>query len=114
MSPRSAAAASLARAGSLFSALGDETRLALVARLSSEGPQSIARLTEASSVTRQAVTKHLDVLAGAGVVRDVRRGRERIWQIDTERLDEARDYLEKISRRWDSALGRLKQFVEES
>jgi DNA-binding transcriptional ArsR family regulator len=110
MSPRSAAAA---RAESLFSALGDETRLALVGRLCDGGPQSISRLTEGASVTRQAVTKHLGVLAGAGVVRDFRRGRERVWEIDTGRLGEARDYLEKISRRWDSALSRLKKFVEE-
>ena len=110
MSPRSAAAA---QAGSLFSALGDETRLALVGRLCAGGPQSISRLTEGASVTRQAVTKHLGVLAGAGVVRDFRRGRERIWEVDTGRLGEARDYLETISRRWDSALSRLKKFVEE-
>ena len=64
-------------------------------------------------MTRQAITKHLDVLAGAGLVRDVRRGRERIWEVDPARLDEARVYLEKISKRWDLALARLQKFVEE-
>jgi DNA-binding transcriptional ArsR family regulator len=113
MSPSSAPMAGLARAGPVFSALGDETRLALVARLCAGGPQSIARLTAGSDVTRQAITKHLDVLAGAGLVHDARRGRERIWELDTDRLDEARSYLEKISKRWDSALARLRTFVEE-
>ena len=113
MSPRSAGAAGLADAGSVFSALGDERRLALLARLSTGGPQSIARLTSGSEVTRQAITKHLDVLAGAGLVHDVRRGRERIWELDAGRLDEARSYLEKISKRWDAALLRLQKFVEE-
>jgi DNA-binding transcriptional ArsR family regulator len=105
--------AGLAHAGPVFSALGDETRLALVARLCAGGPQSIARLTAGSDVTRQAITKHLDVLAGVGLVRGIRRGRERIWELDTDRLEEARSYLEKISRRWDSALARLRRLVEE-
>lgn len=113
MSPHSAQTAGLARAGPVFSALGDETRLALVARLCARGPQSIARLTTGSDVTRQAITKHLDILAGAGLVHDVRRGRERIWELDTDRLNEAGRYLERISKRWDQALGRLQKFVEE-
>jgi DNA-binding transcriptional ArsR family regulator len=108
--PRSA---ELAHAAPVFAALGDETRLALVARLCSGGPLSIARLTAGSAVTRQAVTKHLNVLAGAGLVRGVRRGRERIWQLEAGRLDEARRYLDQISRRWDEALDRLKKFVED-
>jgi DNA-binding transcriptional ArsR family regulator len=113
MSPDSSGTTGLAHAGPVFSALGDETRLALVARLCAGGPQSIAGLTAGSDVTRQAITKHLDILAGAGLVHDVRRGRERIWELDTDRLDEARSYLERISKRWDTALVRLRKFVEE-
>ena len=113
MSRASARAAGLTRAEPIFAALGEETRLALVARLCARGPQSITRLTAGSAVTRQAVTKHLHVLAGAGLVHDVRRGRERIWEIDAEGLDDARLWLEKISKRWDEALGRLKKLVEE-
>jgi DNA-binding transcriptional ArsR family regulator len=97
----------------VFSALGDETRLRLVARLSTGGPFSIARLTEGSNVTRQAVTKHLQVLAGAGLVRDVRAGRERLWELNTPPLDEARQCLAMISDQWDQALGRLRRLVEE-
>jgi DNA-binding transcriptional ArsR family regulator len=97
----------------MFAALGDETRLALVGRLSSQGPLSITRLTAGSSVTRQAVTKHLSVLASAGFVRGTRRGRERIWALEPEQMDIARRYLDQVSRRWDEALSRLKAFVED-
>jgi len=97
----------------MFAALGDETRLALVGRLSSQGPLSITRLTAGSAVTRQAVTKHLTVLASAGFVRGTRRGRERIWELEPEQMDVARRYLDQVSKRWDEALSRLKTFVEE-
>jgi|SRR5262245_3144797 len=97
----------------VFAALGDPTRLALVARLSSGGPLSITRLTEGTDVTRQAVTKHLHVLKGAGVVRSLRQGRESVWEMETRKLEAARRYLELISQRWDAALDRLKAAVEE-
>jgi DNA-binding transcriptional ArsR family regulator len=96
----------------VFAALGDETRLALVARLSADGPQSISRLTSGSAVTRQAITKHLGVLADAGLVRDAWRGRERIWDLDTARLHDARRYLDEVSQRWDEAFARLAAVVE--
>jgi DNA-binding transcriptional ArsR family regulator len=111
MSRRNAASA-LAQAAPLFAALGDETRLALVHRLGASGPLSIARLTDDTKVTRQAVTKHLEVLERAGLVRGERHGRERLWVFEAQRLDEARRYLEQISRQWDEALGRLAAFVE--
>jgi DNA-binding transcriptional ArsR family regulator len=99
-------------AAPLFAALGDETRLKLLVRLSSTGPESISRLSARSPVTRQAITKHLDVLSRAGLIRGSRRGRERIWEVEPKRLAEARLYLDRISRLWDDALGRLKRFVE--
>jgi DNA-binding transcriptional ArsR family regulator len=97
----------------VFAALGDETRLAIVQRLCAAGPRSISGLTEGSAVTRQAITKHLHVLAGAGLVRGVRRGRERIWELDSRRLDDAQRYLAEISKHWDAALESLRKFVEE-
>lgn len=113
MSPGSGAASGRLRdAAPLFSALGDETRLRLLARLSSGGPRSIARLAARSPVSRQAVTKHLEVLSRAGLVRSSRRGRERIWELRPGRLADAHAYLDRISREWDQALGRLKAFVE--
>jgi DNA-binding transcriptional ArsR family regulator len=112
MSRRSSAALRVEQAAPIFAALGDETRLALVSRLGSSGPLSITRLTEGSNVTRQAVTKHLQVLAGAGLVRDEWRGRERLWVFEAARLAEARRCLDVISSQWDDALSRLKDFVE--
>jgi DNA-binding transcriptional ArsR family regulator len=114
MSLHSAGWREVSRAAPVFAALGDETRLALVVRLSSEGPLSITRLAAGSAVTRQAITKHLDVLATAGLVSDKRRGRERIWELELEQMEAARTYLDEVSKRWDEALGRLKRFVEES
>jgi DNA-binding transcriptional ArsR family regulator len=97
----------------LFAALGDETRLGIVLRLSDQGPQSITRLTEGTGVTRQAVTRHLLVLEEAGVVRGKKRGRERVWEVEQERLAEARRWLDVIARQWDAALLRLKTMLEE-
>ncbi|MFY9826474.1 MAG: helix-turn-helix transcriptional regulator [Thermoanaerobaculia bacterium] len=107
------AAAQVQDAAPLFAALGDETRLRLLLRLSSSGPESITHLSAESAVSRQAITKHLDVLSKAGLVRGDRRGREHIWQLETKRFADAREYLDRISRQWDDALDRLKRFVEE-
>jgi DNA-binding transcriptional ArsR family regulator len=96
----------------VFAALGDETRLRLVVRLCTDGPLSITRLSSGASVTRQAITKHLRVLADAGLVRAYRHGREQIWELEPKQLLKARSDLELISRRWDEALGRLKALVE--
>ena len=96
----------------LFAALGDETRLRLVLRLSNDGPMSITRLTAGSHVTRQAITKHLRVMGEAGLVRSTRRGRERLWRLDEQRLQNARRYLDLISNQWDDALERLRDFVD--
>jgi DNA-binding transcriptional ArsR family regulator len=109
---RALAATQVRDAAPLFAALGDETRLRLLARLSVHGPDSIAGLSARSDVTRQAITKHLTVLARAGLVHDERRGRERIWRIEPLRLVEAREHLERISRLWDDALARLARHVE--
>jgi DNA-binding transcriptional ArsR family regulator len=97
----------------LFAALGDKIRLRLVSRLCDDGPMSITRLTAGSRVTRQAITKHLRVMQGAGLVRSTRRGRESVWQLEQRRLEDARRYLALISKQWDDALSRLRKLVEE-
>ncbi len=99
-------------AAPLFAALGDETRLRLVSLLSSGGPTSITELTVGTVVTRQAITKHLRVLADAGLVRGSRDGRASVWELEPRRLEAARRSLALISKQWDDALGRLKTFVE--
>jgi DNA-binding transcriptional ArsR family regulator len=106
------AAVSLRRNARVFAALGDETRIALLAKLSDGGERSISRLTEGESVSRQSITKHLRVLARAGLVRDFRKGRERFFALRPEPLDRARESLEHISRQWDVALNRLKDRLE--
>ena len=97
----------------VFAALGDETRLGLVTALSSGEPASIAQLTAGSPLTRQAITKHLRVLERAGIVRSLHVGRESLFAFDPRPLSELHDYLDRMSRRWDDALARLKAFVEE-
>jgi DNA-binding transcriptional ArsR family regulator len=97
----------------IFAALGDETRLLLISRLCNDGPMSITRLTHGTNVTRQAITRHLEVMRRVGLVRKARHGREKIWQLEQRRLKEARRCLELISKQWDDALGRLQKFVEE-
>jgi DNA-binding transcriptional ArsR family regulator len=101
------------RPAPLFAALGDETRLRLVSRLCRSGPQSIARLTDGSHVTRQAIAKHLRVMEHARLVHCTRRGRESVWELDRQRLSDARHYLDQISAQWDDALARLRAFVEQ-
>ncbi len=96
----------------IFAALGDPTRLQLVTLLCAGGALSIAQLTAHTDISRQAVSKHLQVLTEAGVVHGLKLGRERLWQLDPAQLDEARRALEEIGRQWDAALGRLKAFVE--
>jgi DNA-binding transcriptional ArsR family regulator len=87
--------------------------LLIVARLCEDGPLSIVRLTAGSRISRQAITKHLDALSKAGLVRSERVGRERIWNLETKRLAEVRRYLGEISAQWDEALDRLRVLVEE-
>lgn len=96
----------------IFAALGDKTRLSLVAQLSRGKPRSISHLTRGSKLTRQAITKHLRVLEGAGVVRSVRSGRESLFEFHPEPMDELKKYLDLVSEQWDHALSRLKSFVE--
>lgn len=95
----------------MFAALGDETRLKLIVRLS-DGPQSIASLADGFHISRQAISKHLRVISAAGLARSESRGRETLWQLEPHGLTEARRYLDLVSREWDTALSRLKDLVE--
>jgi len=97
----------------LFAALGDAIRLRLVVRLCEQGSASISGLTAGTGVTRQAITKHLRIMQDSGLVRSTRRGRERLWQLNRQRLQDARRHLDLISKQWDDALGRLRHFVED-
>jgi DNA-binding transcriptional ArsR family regulator len=115
MSPHRRAGSSnkaLPNSAPIFSALGDEMRLRLIAVLCMGGAMSITQLTSGTDISRQAVTKHLNVLAAAGLVRGIKIGREHLWEFEPAQLDEARRSLESIARHWDQALARLKAAVE--
>jgi DNA-binding transcriptional ArsR family regulator len=100
-------------AAPMFAALGDPTRLQLLMRLAASGPESIAQMSEKSVVTRQAITRHLQVLSEAGFVAGERRGREHIWRVQPRRFRDVQVHLERISRHWDDALARLRKFIQE-
>lgn len=111
--PKLRAELGLAEAALLFAALGDETRLALLQRLSQDGPASISVLAQSFRITRQAVSKHLQFLAVAGIIDGKRAGREHVWTLNPARLAEAQRCLAVIEHGWDDALARLKAHVED-
>lgn len=96
----------------VFFALGDDTRLAVVRRLAEQGTQSATRLSDGAHVTRQAIVKHLQVLENAGLVSPERRGREVLYTLNQQRLQQAQQFLDSMSVGWDRAIERLRQFVE--
>ncbi len=97
----------------VFAALGDPQRMVLVSRLCQKGPLSVTHLTEGTTITRQAVTKHLRVLEAAGLARSEKSGRETVWALDRRPVAKARDHLDLIARQWDEAIKRLRAFVED-
>jgi DNA-binding transcriptional ArsR family regulator len=96
----------------VFAALGDETRLSLLAKLYGGQPRSISQLTTGSKLTRQAITKHLRVLERARIVRCVHVGRESLFEFNPQPIEELKTYLDHVSGQWDQSLARLKSFVE--
>lgn len=113
MLPRNPDAAEWQAHAPVFAALGDETRLSLVMRLGQGEPCSISQLTQGTGLTRQAVTKHLRVLQGVGLVHGLRSGRESLFELDPKPMEEMRRYLNRVSRDWDQRLMRLKSLVED-
>jgi DNA-binding transcriptional ArsR family regulator len=109
----SSAAFKIEQQAPIFAALGDPTRLSLVAKLIDGKPHSISTLTEGSKVTRQAITKHLTVLEDVGLVSKIKDGRESLYELDTKPLESLQEYLDVIASQWDRALHDLKKFVEE-
>lgn len=111
--PAALKAPALRKSARVFGALGDETRLRLLVALCAGGALSIAQLTATTQISRQAVTKHLLVLAEVGLARDLKVGRERLWEFEPTQIDEARRSLESIAGHWEQALLRLQAFVED-
>ena len=96
-----------------FSALGDETRLAIMQRLLRGERLSITRISTGAGISRQAVTKHLRVLEEAALVQSEARGRERLYALRRDRVAELQEYLETVTRQWEDALGRLRAHLED-
>lgn len=105
--------ATTARAASVFDALGDPNRLQIIVSLCDSGPRSTLQVAQSITLTRQATTKHLELLQAVGVVSSTKRGRERIWVVQQQPLGAAGDYLAALSKRWDRALDRLHAFVSD-
>lgn len=97
------------RAGDVFSALADPTRRLLVRTLATSGPATISELADQLPITRQATTKHLSVLARAGLVRIETLGRERRCAFDGDALTTAADWILDTGDGWDRRLDRLQR-----
>ena len=96
-----------------FAALGDETRLSLIARLCRVTQQSISQLAAGTNLTRQAVTKHLQILERVGLVRSVRKGRETLFEFDATPIETMTQYLDLVSGQWERKLTDLQTFLDE-
>src|SRR5437762_13524893 len=96
--------ARLQACAAIFAALGQETRLSLVAKLSEGDRYSISQLTGGSKLTRQAVTRHLRVLEEAGLVHSTPSGRENLFELDTRPFKAIREFLDVVSYQWYQAL----------
>ena len=111
MKPKSSGLARRLAAAQVFAALGDETRLLLLNKLCEGRRPSIAELTKSTTLTRQAVTKHLRVLERARIVRGRKAGRESRFDLDPVPLWEMKDYLQSLGQQWEEALGELKKLL---
>jgi DNA-binding transcriptional ArsR family regulator len=104
----------LAQAAPLFAALGDPVRLDIVQRLCRQGPLPTVQLRQGTRISRQAITRHLQVLEDAGLVASGRVGRDRQWKMQARQLAALSACLERISVQWDTRLERLKALVEDT
>jgi DNA-binding transcriptional ArsR family regulator len=102
----------LAEEDALLAAVADPTRRRVLDALLEHGEASSTTLAEGLPVTRQAVAKHMVVLSGVGLVAGRRRGRETLYALRPERLDEAAEVLARVAAQWDRRLARIKQIAE--
>ena len=100
-------------AAELFRALGDSTRLEMVQRLSDGRPYTISTVTMGLNITRQGARKHLQILADAGLVTLLSKGRDTTVQLERAKLEQGKAFIAELERRWDLRLEALRQFVDE-
>jgi DNA-binding transcriptional ArsR family regulator len=94
--------------GSVFDALGDATRRRLVAELSVLGGASSTDLARRLPISRQAVSKHMDLLSEVGLVSSQRHGRAVVYRLTPERLADAMSWMTQVGAAWDERLGALR------
>jgi DNA-binding transcriptional ArsR family regulator len=97
----------------VFAAVADPTRRLLMERLRREGAQSISTLSLGLPISRQAVTKHLDQLRDARLIRTRRQGRERLHELDAQPLQDVDDWLRPYAEAWDRRLDALRRHLDE-
>jgi DNA-binding transcriptional ArsR family regulator len=97
----------------VLAAVADPTRRLLLERLRSAGPASISTLCDGLPITRQAVTKHLDTLRDAGLIRVRREGRERFHELDATPLADIDAWLRPYAEAWDRRLDALRRHLGE-
>lgn len=97
----------------IFRALGDPIRLEMVQRLRKDSRCTISVISEGLGITRQGARKHLQVLANANVVALHAEGRDVLVSLEPDVLDQAKQYITELERRWDTRLDALRKFVEE-
>jgi DNA-binding transcriptional ArsR family regulator len=100
--------ANLAGAARKLEALGDPTRRSVFERLRG-GPLSVGEIARGMPVSRPAVSQHLRVLKGAGLVTDQQQGTRHLYRIEPDGLSELRAYLDRF---WDEALASFKQHAD--
>ena len=95
-----------------FAALGDPTRLAIVTRLMSDGPQSAGALQDVAEISAPAISRHLKVLRQAGVIRQQIDAQRRIYSVEPEALQAIGGWT--ISKRtfWEGSLDRLARILD--
>jgi DNA-binding transcriptional ArsR family regulator len=98
----------------VFSALADPTRRFVVETLATRGDATATELAAELPVTRQAVTKHLVALGEAGLVDARRSGRETRYRLTPAPLDDAVNWLEGVSGRWDERLAALARHLADT
>jgi DNA-binding transcriptional ArsR family regulator len=109
----SATSAADQRLDGVFSALADPTRRAIVARLS-EGESSVGELAEPFDISLPAVSKHLKVLEGAGLLARERDGRVHRCRLEAQPLGEALEWIAVYGHFWETQLDSLERFLAES
>lgn len=100
-------------ADAVFDALADPTRRGVLRDLGRRGEATATELAAAVTVSRQAVTKHLQVLEAAGLVGAERHGRERRYRVTPAPLDDAVRWMTEVGAAWDDRLDRLRHTLDD-